>query len=213
MLFANVTGEPVGKGSARACRDALLCDILADFRRAFPDLLFELDEGSATVNAQAFIRGDDRVVRIYGGLAYHAAMNADGLVFALLHEVGHHLSKGGRLAANSELGCECAADRWILAKGAARLRKQTGRTLSIERAVSSIEQLTALAACGLGARKRGPSVCWADHWPRRKHVLVRPEAAPAIPRCYLSKFLRLNQIAQRETTNGCATSRRQRSRR
>ncbi|MCP1842729.1 hypothetical protein ACVIHI_004352 [Bradyrhizobium sp. USDA 4524] len=212
MLFANMTGEPVGKGSARTRRDALLCDILADFRRAFPDLLFELDEGSATVNAQAFIRGNDRVVRIYGGLAYHAAMNADGLVFALLHEVGHHLSKGGRLAANSELGCECAADRWILAKGAARLRKQTGRTLSIERAVSSIEQLTALAACGLRARKRGPSVCWADHWPRRKHVLVRPEAAPAIPRCYLSEFLRLNQIAQRETTNGCATSRRQRSR-
>ncbi|GEC53980.1 hypothetical protein ABIF38_004614 [Bradyrhizobium japonicum] len=212
MLFANMTGEPVGKGSARTCRDTLLCDILADFGRAFPDLLFELDEGSATVNAQAFIRGNDRVVRIYGGLAHHAAMNADGLVFALLHEVGHHLSKGGRLAANSELGCECAADRWILAKGAARLRKQTGRTLSIERAVSSIEQLTALAACGGRARKRGPSVCWADHWPRRKHVLVRPEAAPAIPRCYLSEFLRLNQIAQRETTNGCSTSRRQRSR-
>ncbi|ODM77194.1 hypothetical protein [Bradyrhizobium elkanii] len=212
MLFANMTGEPVGKGSARTCRDTLLCDILADFGRAFPDLLFELDEGSATVNAQAFIRGNDRVVRIYGGLAHHAAMNADGLVFALLHEVGHHLSKGGRLAANSELGCECAADRWILAKGAARLRKQTGRTLSIERAVSSIEQLTALAACDRRARKRGPSVCWADHWPRRKHVLVRPEAAPAIPRCYLSEFLRLNQIAQRETTNGCSTSRRQRSR-
>ncbi|MBR1157882.1 hypothetical protein [Bradyrhizobium elkanii] len=212
MLFANATGEPVGKGSARACRDTLLCDILADFRRAFPDLLFELDEGSATVNAQAFIRGNDRVVRIYGGLAYHAAMNADGLVFALLHEVGHHLSKGGRLAANSELGCECAADRWILARGAARLRKQTGRTLSIERAVSSIEPLTALAGCDRRARKRGPNVCWADHWPRRKRVLVRPEAAPAIPRCYLSEFLRLNQIAQRETTNGCSTSRRQRSR-
>jgi len=212
MLFANTTGELLSKGSARTCRDKLLCDILIDFRHAFPDLLFELDEASATVNAQAFIRGNHRVVRIYGGLAYHAAMSADGLVFALLHEVGHLLSKGGRLAANSELGCECAADRWILAKGAARLRKQTGRTLSFERAVSSIDELTGLAACGRTTRKRGPDVCWADHWPKRKHLLVRPEAAPAIPRCYLSEFLRLDQIAQRETTNGCPTSRRQRSR-
>ncbi|GKQ54916.1 hypothetical protein [Bradyrhizobium sp. Ce-3] len=212
MLFANTTGEPVSDASARACRGELLCAILSDFRHAFPDLLFELDEGSATVNAQAFMRRSHRVVRIYGGLAYHAAMNADGLVFALLHEVGHHLSRGGRLAANAELGCECAADRWILAKGAARLREQTGRTFSIARAVSRIEQLTEPVARGRTPRKRGSGVCWADHWPTRKHILVRPEAAPAIPRCYLSQLLRLNQIAQREKTNGCATSRRQRSR-
>ena len=211
MLFANTRSAPLSQGNARACRDGLLCDILTDFKRAFPDLLFELDEASATVNAQAFVRGNDRVVRIYGGLAYHAAMNADGLVFALLHEVGHHLSTGGRLAANPELGCECAADRWIVAKGAALLRKTAGRTLSIERAVSSIEEVAELSACGRAIRGRGLNKCWADHWPTRKRVLVRPEAAPAVSRCYLSEFLRLNQIAQREKTNGCPTSRRQRS--
>lgn len=195
MLFANTIGEPLGKGSARTSRDKLLCEILTDFRSAFPELRFELDDASTTVNAQAFIRGGDRVVRLYGGLAYHVAIEADGLVFTLLHEVGHHLSKGGRLAANTELGCECAADRWVLTRGIAQFQKRTGRMVSIEQAVANVEQITP-AACGLRARKRGPSVCWADHWPLRKRILVRPESAPAIPRCYLSEFLRVGQFAQ-----------------
>ncbi|WP_225712509.1 hypothetical protein [Bradyrhizobium semiaridum] len=195
MLFANTTGEPLGKGSARICRHQLLYEILTDFRQAFPELRFELDEASTTVNAQAFIRGNDRVVRLYGGLAYHASIGADGLIFTLLHEVGHHLSRGGRLAANAELGCECAADRWVLTDGMARLKKRTGRMFSIEQAVASVESI-APAVCGATVRKRGPSVCWADHWPSRKRILVRPESAPAIPRCYLSEFLRVGQFAQ-----------------
>ncbi|WP_249158703.1 hypothetical protein [Bradyrhizobium tropiciagri] len=195
MLFANTIGEPLGKGIARTRRDELLCEILTDFRCAFPELRFELDEASTTVNAQAFIRGNDRIIRLYGGLAYHVAIDTDGLVFTLLHEVGHHLSKGGRLAANAELGCECAADRWVLTKGMVQLRKRTGRSISIERAVASVENITP-AACGATARKRGPNVCWADHWPRRKRALFRPDSAPAIPRCYLSEFLRVGQFAK-----------------
>jgi hypothetical protein len=124
MLLTNIPCKRVSTERALQRRNKLLREIFADFGHAFPNLLFELDEGSSTVNAQAFVRGDHQVVRMYGGLAYHTRLGADGLVFALLHEVGHHLSSGGRLASSNELGCECAADRWVLTKGSAKLKKR-----------------------------------------------------------------------------------------
>jgi hypothetical protein len=188
MLLTNIPCRRVSTERALQRRNKLLREIFADFSHAFSDLLFELDEGSSTVNAQAFIRGDHRVVRMYGGLAYHTRVGADGLVFALLHEVGHHLSSGGRLASSEELGCECAADRWALTKGSAKLRKETGRTFRIERAVSSLEMLTVPASRRPGTDRNGPRTCWAKNWTKRKHILAKPESAPAIPRCYLSEF-------------------------
>jgi hypothetical protein len=190
MLLTNISCKRVSTDRAIQRRNKLLRDIFADFSRAFPDLLFELDEGSSTVNAQAFIRGDKRVVRMYGGLAYHASVGGDGLVFTLLHEAGHHFSSGGRLASSSELGCECAADRWALTKGSAKLRKETGRTFAIGRVLSSLEKLAVPASREPAARKDGPRICWAKYWWKRKRVLARPETAPAIPRCYLSDFFR-----------------------
>jgi hypothetical protein len=188
MLLTNIPCKRVSTDRALRRRNELLREILADFRHAFTDLAFELDEGSSTVNAQAFIRGNNRVIRIYGGLAYHACVGADLLVFALLHEVGHHLSSGGRLASRDELGCECAADRWAVTKGSARLRRETGRTFAIERAVSDLEVLTAPASCSPIRKKDGPRICWAEHWAKRKRILAKPDVAQVIPRCYLSEF-------------------------
>jgi len=188
MLLSNLPFDRVDAGQALLLRNELLQDIFADFRHAFPDLLFELDEASATVNAQAFVRGGRRVVRMYGGLAYHATVGADGLVFALLHEVGHHLSSGGRLASRDELGCECAADRWALTKGAAKLRKETERTFAIAEVLSSLDKLAGLACCGRKENEDGPQICWAKDWPKRQRILARPASIPAIPRCYLTEF-------------------------
>jgi hypothetical protein len=188
MLLTNISFQRVGTGRALECRNRLLREIFADFRHAFPNLLFELDEGSSTVNAQAFIRGGSRVIRMYGGLAYHALVDVDGLVFALLHEVGHHLSSGGRLASAEELGCECAADRWALTRGSATLRKRSGRSFEIERVLASLEKLALPASGRRGEITDGPKVCWIGDWSKRKRVLARLKSAPAIPRCYLSAY-------------------------
>jgi hypothetical protein len=188
MLLTNIPCKRVSTERAIQRRNKLLREIFSDFGQAFSNLHFELDEESSTVNAQAFVRGEKRVVRMYGGLAYHAVIGVDGLVFTLLHEAGHHLASGGRLASSSELGCECAADRWALTKGSAKLRKETGRTFAIGRVVSSLEKLTVPASCDSGTEKDGPRICWAKYWSKRRRVLAGPEAAPAIPRCYLSEF-------------------------
>jgi hypothetical protein len=186
MLFANTACKPVPKGPALLLRRELLGDIVADFRRAFPDLLFEIDEASSTVNAQAIMRAGARIVRLYGGLAYHTAVGADGLVFMLLHEAGHHLAPGGRLALRADLACECAADRWALTRGAAQLRKQTGRIFAIAGAVSSLETLAG-PPCG---KKDGPKACWSMSWSRRKRILAGSDPVPAVRRCHLSEFFR-----------------------
>jgi hypothetical protein len=184
MLFTNIPCQRL-RGRDLRLRRGLVREILADFRRAFVGVHFELDEASATVNAQAFMRADRRIVRLYGGLAYHAAMGADGLVFTLLHEAGHHLSSGGRLAGRDELACECAADRWALSKGASRLRKETGRCYAVGPAVRSLDGLAGPEA---GERSDAPPTCWAMNWSKRKRVLVGPEAVPPVRRCALPEF-------------------------
>jgi hypothetical protein len=45
----------------------------------------------AQVNAVAYKEGGYAVVEIWGGLARHSAMNADGVTLVTCHEVGHHL--------------------------------------------------------------------------------------------------------------------------
>jgi len=185
MLFTNIPGNRLRAGRALRRRDELLRDILADFRRTFPELLFELDQASPTVNAQAIVRIDRRVVRIYGGLAYHAHVGVDGLIFTLLHETGHHLSSGGRLALREDLACECAADCWALTEGAARLKEETGRTFVIGEAIRSLDQLT--QPCG-GGTKADAKLCWSMNWSRRKRALAGPESARSVRRCHLPEF-------------------------
>ncbi len=45
----------------------------------------------ATVNASAEQNGRTWVLNMYGGLARHPAMNADGFMLVACHETGHHL--------------------------------------------------------------------------------------------------------------------------
>jgi hypothetical protein len=192
MLLTSIVSQRLATRRSVQRRCALLGEILGDFRRAFPALTFEADDSSSTVNAQAIMRGVTRLVRIYGGLAYHTHIGSDGLVFALLHETGHHLGSGGRLASSNELGCECAADRWALTKGCGRLKQQTGRTFVPERAISSLEMISgptsSIAGCVPAGSKSHPRICWATDWSRRKRILTQSNPMPAIPRCYLSEF-------------------------
>ncbi len=185
MLFAHIPENRLRAGRAFRLRDELLRDILADFRRAFPGLLFELDRASATVNAQAIVRIDRRVVRIYGGLAYHALVGADGLAFALLHEAGHHLASGGRLGRREDMACECAADCWALTEGASRLKETAGRTFVVTEATKSLDHLT---QAGEAAGDRDVKSCWAINWSKRRRILEAAQFGRSVRHCHLSEF-------------------------
>jgi hypothetical protein len=172
-------------------RGDLLRAVFLDFRKTFPKIESELHAESRTINAQAIIHGEARIVRLYGGLAFHSLGESDLLVFTLLHEVGHHLSLGGRLAFCQSLGCECAADRWALTKGLSSLEKRVGRTLDIEKAVASLDALetevTSRRAISPGG-KDGLPRCWALDWPKRKLHLAGLIPMPVVRRCHLSEF-------------------------
>ncbi len=190
MLFEINTLYQV-EGYRHLEREDLLRVVFLDFRKTFPKIKFELHAESRTINAQAIIHGEVRIVRLYGGLAFHPLAESDVLVFTLLHEVGHHLSSGGRLAFCESLGCECTADRWALTKGQSNLEKRVGRTLDIEKAVASLDTLEmevtsrrAVAPEG----KDGLLRCWALDWPKRKRHLVGFIPMPIVRRCHLSEF-------------------------
>jgi hypothetical protein len=184
MLFASLPRNAIDDPRSREDRTDRLESIFSDLHRAFPEIEFELDAASLTVNAQAIDHGDIRIVRLYGGLAFHRLIDHNGLVLTLLHEVGHHLAAGGRLSANSRLACECMADRWALTKGAARLEKITGRRLAIDKGLASLDRLAASPAQGTAPHERaGPPTCWGWSWPRRKHQLASRRALPLIRSC------------------------------
>ena len=122
-------------------RRALLNAIVADFRKTFPDLRFELRSEFRIINAQAITLGDERYVIVYGGLAYHPKLGSDSLTFVLLHETGHHLASGRRLPLYKSLACECASDYWAVSQGADMLKCNSGRDLNIGFAVEELSQI------------------------------------------------------------------------
>jgi hypothetical protein len=171
-------------------RRELSRQVFLDFAEAFPKIEFELQVESRTINAQAIVHGEKRIVRLYGGLAFHPLIGSDGLSLALLHEVGHHFSSGGRLAFGDDLGCECAADRWLLTKGVAAL-KRVGRSFSIEKAIGSLDALNTVTspAKTLDSKfENNLPICWAVDWRKRKLYLSGLTKIPVVRRCYLSDF-------------------------
>ncbi len=64
---------------------------MAEFTRAFPEIVYELLWESATINAQAWRLGSVRYVRVYGGLVRNPNLTKPGLAVVLAHETGHHL--------------------------------------------------------------------------------------------------------------------------
>jgi hypothetical protein len=65
--------------------------VLRRFQAQWPGLSYDLDLSVSLVNAQAFLDGDVRRVRLFGGLVRHRKVRSAGLVVALAHETGHHL--------------------------------------------------------------------------------------------------------------------------
>jgi hypothetical protein len=189
MLFASLPRNMIDDPRSRDDRAEQLEDIFSDLRRAFPEIEFELDAASRTVNAQAIEHGDIRIVRLYGGLAFHRLIDQDGLLLTLLHEIGHHLAAGGRLTASSRLACECMADRWALTKGTARLERLTGRSLAVGKAIANLDRLTNPPTAGAKVgRTAGPAECWGWNWPRRKRLLGKRGSLPLVRNCPMPDY-------------------------
>lgn len=160
--------------------------LVGEFRTAFAGIDYEVDAQTRIINAQAFSVGDKRVVRLYGGLAFHPLVNEDALAFALLHETGHHQARGRRLAGDPRIACDCFADRWAVGAGATALRRAAGRAIDLGIALESLDALIASmgvqAPSGTHILNRG--LCWTGCWSSRKSRLAAGEAAAPAGPCY-----------------------------
>jgi hypothetical protein len=93
-------------------RRRVLSDLFKKFRRAFPEVTYELLWESPTINAQAWRLGSARFVRVYGGLVRHPIITKYGLALMLAHETGHHLGGLPRDPAMPWMTWQGQADYW-----------------------------------------------------------------------------------------------------
>jgi len=149
----------------------LLDTMLVDFRKAFPDLHFELRLDRKVINAQAILLGGKRRVLVYGGIALHPTLGEDSLTFVFLHEAGHHLAVGPRLPFNVSLACDCVADHWAAGEGAEILHRRSGRRLQIEKATSELDLLMNAGQEHELHPEKAASSCWNGKWSNRKYAL------------------------------------------
>jgi hypothetical protein len=68
-------------------------------------------------NAQAFLEGNKKRVRVYGGLVRHRTIGSAGLAVALAHETGHHLGGAPYLKYYRWLSSEERATEWAITAG------------------------------------------------------------------------------------------------
>lgn len=104
--------------AADAQRRESAAELIARFTAAFDDIAIDIAWQSDSVNAQAFRLGPAAAhVRVYGGLARHREIGAEGLALALAHEIGHH--KGGAPTSRYYhwLSTDRRADEWALTIG------------------------------------------------------------------------------------------------
>jgi hypothetical protein len=171
-----------------ANRESLLETLLSDFRKAFPDLTFDLQLDFKIVNAQAMKLQDEPTVTIYGGLALHPRLGADSLTFILLHEVGHHLAEGCRSGREPSLACECASDHWAVTVGRDTLLQKSGRNLGMRAAVTELDQVMSPRQPSKGRYSKRTSTCdcWAGGWLLRRCALLERTQSPAIAGCCIT---------------------------
>ena len=182
MLFGFLS--PVATGQDRSGERRALLDRLSDFsRKAFPTVEVLIYESSPSFNAMAFSIGGQQIVTLFGGLAFNGRMGKDGLLFTILHEIGHHLAPGPRITRTNTLSCDCAADRWVIVEGQALISSH-GLALDIKSALSEIE----VAMSELGAASALEAERWCFDWARRKVTLTSTFLAP-LTECGYRVFL------------------------
>src|SRR4051812_47190514 len=158
--------QPVEQQDRSRQRLSCLTRLIAIFEASFSSVHYRILESISAVNAQASFSNGKHLVDIFGGLAFHPAIRHDGLVFTLLHETGHHLSRGCKLPW-AEMACECAADQWATTQGRAAVAAN-GASFRLDVALQEIE---------LAAMPESPTVapstrCWSMNWHERRRALL-----------------------------------------
>jgi hypothetical protein len=154
-------------------RRSFLDRLFETSRKAFPEVQALVYEASPSFNAQAFCIGQQKIVALFGGLAFNRHLGKDGLLFATLHEIGHHLAPGPRLTVTSNLSCDCAADRWAVGEGQDVILSH-GLALDIESALDEIQA----AISELDGVSSLIAHCLCSDWARRKATLTSPLPGP-----------------------------------
>ena len=93
-------------------------------------------------NAQAFLDGENKRVRLFGGLVRHRDIGAAGLAMALAHETGHHLAGPPFLPFYRWLSTEERATEWALSVG---LHRVFGKVRANRVGERGLKQLAAIA--------------------------------------------------------------------
>ena len=176
------TTAAIGVSQDRSCaRCALLSKTIEFFQSVFPSINIRLLDHVSAVNAQASLSNGERMVDIFGGLAFHPAVEADALNFSLLHEIGHHLGCGARLTPGSPLACDCAADRWAILRGLPAVARNNTE-VNVGLAMNQLEKALPLCLDSIEAIRLRNRNCWCWDWPRRKHYLSTG-AVPTVESC------------------------------
>jgi hypothetical protein len=188
MLFCDRLSEQEVLGAKAANRESILETLLNDFRKAFPDLIFELQLDFTIINAQAIKLLDKPTITIYGGLALHPRLGAESLTLILLHEVGHLLAEGCRSGRDRSLACECASDHWAVTVGIDTLLQKSGRHLRMRVALEELNQVMSPRQLSKDkyTKRTSTSGCWARGWSIRSRALLKRTRSPAITGCCIT---------------------------
>jgi hypothetical protein len=162
-------------------RYALLKRLTEITGQAFPKIELRIQEANFSFHAQAYVLDGRQIVTLLGGLAFHTCLQNDGLLFTVLHEVGHHVAPGPRITRTNPLSCDCAADRWSVTEGQ-RLFSSHGMTLDIRSALNEIE--LALSNLVPASDLKSERCCF--DWRRRKRTLISAPA-PQLVECEFRK--------------------------
>ena len=153
-------------------------------RNVFPNIEVQVHEANPSFQAQAYVLDGRQIVNLLGGLAFHDCLHQDGLLFTILHEIGHHVAPGPRITPTDPRCCDCAADCWAVGEGR-RLFSSRGMTLDTRSALNEIElALSALkSAYDLSSGRR------CSGWARRKAAMTSLRARQVV-KCEFWKIYR-----------------------
>lgn len=113
FLPENKMNIPVGLKSTGGITEAQFNDVITKVENLYKDeitkaggkLIVLRNWTDGTVNAYAMQNGSDWTVAMFGGLARHAQVTADGFAVVMCHELGHHIG-----------GAPKKDDRWGMGK-------------------------------------------------------------------------------------------------
>lgn len=175
MLFSDRLSEVNSDPAFQESRYRLVNCLVARFGESFPTLTFQAEFGVKVINAQAVTTTRGRLVKLYGGLAFHSSLDFHSLALILLHEVGHHLSAGCRSQFDVTLACECEADHWSVTIGLEALNVGSKRPVRVREAIQHLDELSSLTA---NETDQGASTCWSGRWRARKQALQNKRSCP-----------------------------------